>query len=446
MNSSTLSNQETGDINRLLQLGIQAAKAGRREQARELLLQVVEQDQENIQGWLWLSGVLEDSEERRICLENVLTIDPNNATAQKGLSLLPKRPAASPVPRPAPPVPVEPDLSMLLKSEPPPRTASGSYKRLTPVSPGQKLPAEPPPKSRTRTASGSAKVAQSGASIPAKASPARGKERTASQDIFTDAYQCPYCARQTKPKDERCPVCEKNLWFYLPRKEETSRLYKVILALLGLNLVLSALSIGSSTKEISEVILKDTSTRTLIGLGLIEAITIAYQIVVFIGFYKRWRIVYYLYLFSAILIGVGGVVLAVVMGMTSLVGLCLGSFLFVLAFVQFFLIMGLGEDFTFDKHRILLRIDPAIFTGPDLLSRGGHYSQKKMWALAALYFRQASLQIPGNIKAHLALGFAYFNLKKFDLAEAALAEARRIDPASPLVKELEADLQERRPS
>ena len=54
MDSSTLSNQETGDINRLLQLGIQAAKAGRREQARELLLQVVEQDQENIQGWPWL--------------------------------------------------------------------------------------------------------------------------------------------------------------------------------------------------------------------------------------------------------------------------------------------------------------------------------------------------------------------------------------------------------
>jgi tetratricopeptide (TPR) repeat protein len=164
MDSSTLSNQETGDINRLLQLGIQAAKAGRREQARELLLQVVEQDQESIRGWLWLSGVLEDLEERRICLENVLIID------------------------------------------------------------------------------------------------------------------------------------------------------------------------------------------------------------------------------------------------------------------------------------------PAIITGPELLSRGGHYSQKKMWALAAIYFHQVSIKMPGNIKAHLALAFAYFNLKKFDLAEAALAEARRIDPASPLVKELEADLQERQPS
>src|SRR5688572_18373291 len=295
MDSSTLSNQEAGDTNRLLQLGIQAAKAGRREQARELLLQVVEQDQENIQGWLWLSGVLEEPEERRICLENVLMIDPNNATAQKGLSLLPKRPAASPVQRPAPPAPVEPDLPMLLASEPPPRTASGSYKRLTPEPSGQKLPAAPPARSRTRTASGSTKTAQSGANIPAKASPAVRGERSAFQNIFTDAYQCPYCARQTKPKDERCPVCEKNLWFYLPRKEETWRLYKIILALLGLNLVLSALSIGSSTKEISEVILKDTSTRTLIGLGLIEGIGTAYQIMVFIGFYKRWRIIYYLY-------------------------------------------------------------------------------------------------------------------------------------------------------
>jgi hypothetical protein len=65
---------------------------------------------------------------------------------------------------------------------------------------------------------------------------------------------------------------------------------------------------------------------------------------------------------------------------------------------------------------------------------------------AAIYFRQASIQMPSNLKTHLALGFAYFNLKKFDLADVALAEARRIDPASPLVKELEADLQERQPS
>jgi tetratricopeptide (TPR) repeat protein len=441
MESSTLPNQETGVINRLLQLGIQAAKAGRREQARELLLQVVEQDQENIQGWLWLSGVLEDPEEQRICLENVLMIDPNNATAQKGLSLLPKRPAVGPVQRSAPPAPVEPDLAMLLEPEPPSRTASGSYKRLIPEPPSQKSPVAPSARSRTQTASGSAKVAQSGAPIPAKASPARSREHTASQDIFTDAYQCPYCARQTKPQDEHCPVCEKNLWFYLPRKEETSRLYKFLLALQGLNLLLSVLSIGFLTKLISEVIIGDGSITTLILSGLIEGVITIYQIVVLIGFYKRWRIIYYLYLCLAILEGVAAIPIAIVLGIVSPSGLFSGCILFLLAIFQFFLIMGLGEDFTFDKHRILLRIDPAIITGPDLLSRGGHYSQRKMWALAAIYFRQASLKMPGNIKTHLALAFAYFNLKKFELARVALAEARRIDPASPLVKELETDLQ-----
>jgi Flp pilus assembly protein TadD len=64
-----------------------------------------------------------------------------------------------------------------------------------------------------------------------------------------------------------------------------------------------------------------------------------------------------------------------------------------------------------------------------------------MWALAALYFHEAAIQMPSNIKAHLALAFAYFNLKQFDKAETALAEARNIDPNSPLVKELEADMQ-----
>ena len=75
-------------ISVLLQDGIQAVKRGEREKARTLLTQVVEQDETNEQAWLWLSGAVDTDEERRVCLENVLALNPNNAAAQRGLARL----------------------------------------------------------------------------------------------------------------------------------------------------------------------------------------------------------------------------------------------------------------------------------------------------------------------------------------------------------------------
>ncbi len=77
---------ESAHVAELLRQGIAAVKAGRKEEARRLLMQVVELDEQNEQAWLWLSGVVETVEDRRICLENVLTINPNNAHAQAGLA------------------------------------------------------------------------------------------------------------------------------------------------------------------------------------------------------------------------------------------------------------------------------------------------------------------------------------------------------------------------
>jgi formylglycine-generating enzyme required for sulfatase activity len=76
---------------KLLKQGIAALKAGHKAEARDLLTQVVEQDERNEMAWLWLSGAVETDEERRICLENVLAINPNNSVAQRGLESLRKK-------------------------------------------------------------------------------------------------------------------------------------------------------------------------------------------------------------------------------------------------------------------------------------------------------------------------------------------------------------------
>jgi tetratricopeptide (TPR) repeat protein len=81
-------------ITELLRRGVAAAKAGRREEARQILLHVVELDERNEQAWLWLSGVVDACEDRRVCLENVLTINPENSHARQGLHRLDRQVAA----------------------------------------------------------------------------------------------------------------------------------------------------------------------------------------------------------------------------------------------------------------------------------------------------------------------------------------------------------------
>jgi DNA-binding beta-propeller fold protein YncE len=76
------------EIARLLRQGIDAAKAGHVERARQALSQAIELDEHNEQAWLWLSGLADDAWDRYFCLENVLKINPNNGRARAGLRFI----------------------------------------------------------------------------------------------------------------------------------------------------------------------------------------------------------------------------------------------------------------------------------------------------------------------------------------------------------------------
>lgn len=65
--------------------GIQAAKNGDKTRARDLLYAVVDQNPKSETAWVWLSYVVESVEDRRICLENVLTLSPTNQYARRNL-------------------------------------------------------------------------------------------------------------------------------------------------------------------------------------------------------------------------------------------------------------------------------------------------------------------------------------------------------------------------
>ncbi len=68
--------------------GAVALQQGNRQRAQELLMQVVQHDERNEEGWLWLSGAVDDPEDQKTALLNVIDINPNNAAARRGLEWL----------------------------------------------------------------------------------------------------------------------------------------------------------------------------------------------------------------------------------------------------------------------------------------------------------------------------------------------------------------------
>ena len=72
----------------LLELGIAAARAGNKVEARMYLEALTLQEPDNAQGLLWLSFVLDDPNLAMRCLERVLAIDPGNEKAKRGLDWL----------------------------------------------------------------------------------------------------------------------------------------------------------------------------------------------------------------------------------------------------------------------------------------------------------------------------------------------------------------------
>lgn len=85
---------DTGDM---VKKAIAAYKDGKKAQARDLLTKVVDVDERNEQGWLYLSLVVDSLEEQELCLENVLSINPANAQARKAIDVVRKKQGKPPL-------------------------------------------------------------------------------------------------------------------------------------------------------------------------------------------------------------------------------------------------------------------------------------------------------------------------------------------------------------
>ncbi len=106
-------------VDQLFKEAITAIRAGDKATGREKLLKVIELNEFHEHAWMWLGATVDSDEERIICLENVLTINPQNEKAQQVLAKLRSKqqaPAAPTIP-PAPGLSAEPPFR---EQEPPP--------------------------------------------------------------------------------------------------------------------------------------------------------------------------------------------------------------------------------------------------------------------------------------------------------------------------------------
>ena len=82
----------------ILQEAVDAIRDGNKARAKELLTGLIKQNQNNADYWVWMSSVMETQKERVYCLQTAFKLDPENASAKRGLILLGAMPGDETVP------------------------------------------------------------------------------------------------------------------------------------------------------------------------------------------------------------------------------------------------------------------------------------------------------------------------------------------------------------
>ena len=420
---------------RWLDAGIVAVERGDPAHARELLMQVVEHDEENVEAWWWLSQVVPTKEDQIICLENVLALDPSHAPAQLLLSEL--QPAAPP------PIVFEeveteqaPEWDAYIDGD----VDQTRYEDSVPVATLDRLP-----------------------------------------DMLTEPLNCPYCAAPTEYRDRRCPACDRSLWARTYELPDPTRRYALLLAqegvyaflalllptflliylsaLLDVDNYLDFLPIYGGWAEVSPDIteaLFELLPRFTFWLS-VAPIVIALLILLFL--LPRWhplflgalglsglRIVLMLVLVAVVFSTISTnapekvpLFLSIMHYVTPIMALIL----FGGAIVTLIFLLRAEEEFEMDEDRIFLEINPGIVDSEmGLRIAGQRAAKQRMWALAALHLRRA-LGLNKRLETALMLVMDYINLEEFALAEDALAAARQLGPDVPQVAEMAALLAER---
>ena len=387
-------------LEHLLSEGIAAARAGHKDQARQLLLQVIAQDQEVEAAWLWLSEVVEDPHERQVCLENVLALNPGNAAAQRGLRWMEEQGAVSPA-SPIPPAPPQPEES----KEP----GSG---------PVRDIPLQP---------------------VPA----------TPASQVEIDPFGCPYCAGPVGGEGPRCEHCGRLVEIRQRKRPGwgSSGWLLVLILMLGAAAWLQGYFVSQAgtidqlpewTRRIGVQFVVGRALYNPQGIGddLAEAARVltsfdyllaGLSVVAVAGLALKLRLVYFgSFLLMGLMVLATGV--GLLMGFTGLLPALLRLGLVALT------TRWLAESssiFEWQTRQYSAALDPDLRTDLDYYSRGKRYSEMGMWAKAAAHWRVAVLLAPGKVPYRVALANAFRRMDYAAAARAEIEQALEIAPGDP---------------
>jgi hypothetical protein len=272
-----------------------------------------------------------------------------------------------------------------------------------------------------------------------------------------DPYLCPYCAAQTQEADRQCPACGGDLWLRVRRREAHSLWLWNLMVVRVSMAILSALMPVIALTVVAFIVAEKYDPMLLIPtyLGLESdlapelarrALTILprgylvpffvlslYSFVLLVGMYLRWKPAFY-FLLGGVAIRFAIAIAAMVLG--AYYGLLCGGFGVIVSVGAFVILMSIEDDFSWDTSRVRFVLDRKSTGGVARLTRARAFSERGMWALAALYIRAAVVKMPGQVAGYTRLAQAYIQLDRRDLAREALQEASRIDPNDPGIAEL----------
>lgn len=403
-----------------LQTGIAAVKAGDLEEGRRLLLQVLQDDERNETAWLWLSGAVTTVEERRICLENVLELNPRSELARKGLRRLGIDPdetvheAAQDV-LPADPSAPAPPVTQTVRREYQPLSTAAAL--LYPERQVKEWTWRDP-------------------TAPLTANRVTFTTESQYDDVWARGSDiCPYCACEVADADERCPQCKRPLLTRQFRYPQPSTHMHVLWVLL----------FGLAQISLLQLIYNVIFTGNLIG-AVLNGVLIIIFFVLAAGVYWRqfWAYAGAIVLLSIMLVVVvmrfllpPQLVVDLAAGFDPAIAAFLGSMAtgfgrFLLIFqtgavvlALFYAVIMAAPDFDRTEKRQLAFITRGLSTGGDYHNVAQRAAQAGMWATAVLHWQRAAANDPGVYAYQRRLAQAYNKLGHYQRSLDVLQVARQ---------------------
>ena len=453
----------------LMQQAVTAMKAGRKDQARELLLKVLEQDETNEQAWLWMAGAVADPTEQRICLENVLHLNPDNTRARQGLDWLRQK---HPVVFDDHPLQPAMPVGSAQATEPPQAAAAAP---LPAAVVGQTVVLDAPAAAVGQT------VALEPSALPQQAPPAPVPIQ---DDLYVphlagdDAMRqpCPACGASTTMKDRRCPKCRVALVERVAPSQRSSAMARIagimaiihavlIYILVGGGGAILLLALWNSLKRSFEELGGSQAQLDMLYVQAVRPAIIFFSIFFLVGVFsiviargimkgKAWAywvgIIFYglhllIYGLSAVInnqaIVEASAELAPLMGNDPRVEGVLNTsriILFILPiwFLIILVLLALAyQSFQGKLVRLIVDEDQISGDAETHFNRGIAYRKRKYWYMTMREWEKAVKMAPHDPTYHHALGIMYEHMKRPADALREFDTALNLNPNDPRIRQ-----------